>query len=109
MLKAPRHDLARPVLAVETMTASTIESPSFGRELGEEWRRLPKRGIGVGNRGQLFHSADNVVQAERVGIEHRSATIQRKAVARQVDQVDVGRAKGNALLQDARAFIHECK
>src|SRR5436189_41746 len=32
MLKAPRHDLARPVRAVETMTASTIESPSFGRD-----------------------------------------------------------------------------
>src|SRR5436190_18762449 len=101
MLKAPRHDLARPVRAVETMTASTIECPSFSCKPREQRCRLPKIGVGVANRGQLFHAANDVVQAQRIGVEHRTAAVEGKTITGQVDQVDVGGAKRNAVLQNA--------
>src|SRR5687767_6668125 len=40
-LSAPRQLLHSGVLAVETITASTIEFPSFLRQFHEEGRRLP--------------------------------------------------------------------
>ena len=49
----------------------------------------------------------DLVQAHRVGVEHRPAAPGRKAVAVDVDQVDVGRALGNAFLEDLRAFVHQ--
>src|SRR5438093_10328694 len=41
MLSAPRQLLHSGVLAVETMTASVIEFPSFLGQLDEQRRRLP--------------------------------------------------------------------
>src|SRR5437763_2493341 len=107
MLNAPRHDFASPVRAVETMTASTIERPSFGGKFRQQRRRRPERSVVVGIARQLAHSARHVVEPQRVGVEHRSAAIQRKAVAGQIDEIDVGCAERNALLQNARAFIDE--
>src|SRR5512142_961335 len=107
MLSAPRHDLASPVRAAETMTASRIERFSFGSEACEQRCRRPERRIGVGIGCDPLHAARDVVEAEHVGIEHGAAAMERKAVAREIDDVDVRCARRDALLQDARAFVHE--
>src|SRR5216110_3547893 len=89
ILNAPRHDFARPVRAVETMTASTIERPSFGDEFREQRCRLPETFVGVGNCGELFHPTRDVIEPECIGVEHGPAAIQRKAVAGKINQVDI--------------------
>ena len=122
MLNAPRHDLARPVRAVETMTASVmmgvpVESLGSCRQplnvlpsaasLRQQRRRLPERRIGVRIGRETRHAAHDVVQTQHVGVEHRSAAMQRKAVAGQVDHVDIGRALRDAFVEDARAFVDQ--
>src|SRR5258706_3067886 len=75
MLSAPFQLLQSGVLAVETMTASTIESPSFLRELDEQWRGLPRGALITGLK--LLDRSQHLVQADRVGIEHRPAAVRR--------------------------------
>src|ERR1700730_12029983 len=119
MLNAPRHDLARPVRAVETMTASVmmgsslsklpsaVERLAFRSEFGQQRCRLPERRICVRIGRQARHAAHDVVETQHVGVEHGPAAIQRKAITGQINDVDVGRALGDALLEDARAFVDQ--
>src|SRR6266403_2421450 len=119
MLNAPRHDLARPVRAVETMTASVmmgsslsklssaVERLAFRRELGQQWSRLPERWICMRIRRQARHAAHDVVATQHVGVQHGPAAIQRKAIAGQINHVDIGRALGDALLENACAFVDQ--
>src|SRR5438105_11612353 len=119
MLNAPRHDLARPVRAVETMTASVmmgsslsklssvVEGLAFRRELGQQWRRLPERRICMRICRQARHAAHDVIETQHVGVQHGPAAIQRKAIAGQINHVDIGRALGDALLKNARTFVDQ--
>src|SRR5947209_20572929 len=114
MLRAPRHDLARPVRAVETMTAygmgnlfESVERLAFRGERGEERRRLLESRIGARIPREPVHRADDVVETDGVRVEHRSAAERREAVAGQVDDVDVGGALRDPLLEDLRAFVDE--
>ena len=50
---------------------------------------------------------ENLRQTDAVRVEHRPAPKGRKAVAGQVDDVDVGGAQRNAFLEHARAFVDE--
>src|SRR6185295_5822295 len=98
MLSAPRQLLQSGVLAVETMTASTIEFSPFLGEFDEQGRGLP----------DLSHVAflefldrrQHLRQAHGVGVEHRPAAVRRETVAGEVDHVDVGSAQRDALLED---------
>src|SRR5678815_2882528 len=104
MLRAPRQDFARPVRAVETMTASVmgvsraIERLALVGETGEQRSRDPR---------EFLHPAHHVEEADRVRVEHGPAAEGREAVAREVDEVHVGRALRDALVEDLRAFVHE--
>src|SRR5207248_10736379 len=108
--------LASPVRAVETMTASGISDPSgkstveglaFGGKLREQRRRLPEAGIAMRIGSEAPHRALHVIESHRVGVEHRSAAIARKAVAGEIHDVDIGRAQRNAFVEKLRALVHE--
>src|SRR4051812_42897158 len=105
MLSAPRQLLQSGVLAVETITASFIEFPSFLGELQQKRRRFPLVSLIPLLEG--LDGGHNLVESDGVGVEHRPAAVRRKAVARQVDHVDVGGAQGNALLEDVGAFADQ--
>src|SRR6185295_10924426 len=105
MLRAPRQLLHNGVRAVETITASVIEPPRGLRKFDEQGRRLPLRALIAFLK--LLDGMQNLVQADRVGVEHRPAAVGREAVAGEVDHVDVGGAQGDALLKDVGAFVHQ--
>src|SRR6478736_9051885 len=87
MLSAPFQLLQSGVLAVETITASFIEFPSFLRQLHEERRGLP-----LGTLVALLktlNGGQNLIQPHGVSVEHRPAAIRREAVAGEVDHVDI--------------------
>src|SRR4051812_35863676 len=88
MLSAPFQLLQSGVLAVETMTASAIEFPSFLGEPDEQGRWLPR--LPLVALLKRFDGFQNLVEPDRVGVEHRPAAIRREAVAGEVDHVDVG-------------------
>src|SRR5687768_15266788 len=70
-LSAPRQLLHSGVLAVETITASFIEFPSFLGQFYEERRRLPLRPLVA--LLESFDRLQHLVQADGVGVEHRPA------------------------------------
>ena len=43
------------------------------------------------------HAANDVVEAQHVRVEHGTAAVQRKPIAGEVNDVDIGRALRNAL------------
>src|SRR6185503_6377888 len=104
MLRAPRHDFARPVRAVETMTASVmgvsraIERLALVGQTSQQRSRSP---------GEFLHPAHHVVEADGVRVEQGPAPEGREPVAREVDEVHVGRPLRDALLEDLRAFVRE--
>src|SRR5438067_8164292 len=105
LLSAPFQLLQRGVRAVDTISASVIEPPSFLSEFDEQRRRLPLRALVT-----LLEPLDrlqHLVQSHGVRVEHRSAAIRRKAVAGEIDHVDVGGAQRDAFLEDVRAFVGE--
>src|SRR4030095_673761 len=53
------------------------------------------------------HRGDDLVQPERLRVEHRSTTRCWKAVAGQVHNVDIARTQRNAFGQDARGFVDQ--
>src|SRR3981081_2213041 len=56
---------------------------------------------------EFRNAVADVVQAQGVRVPHRSSAISRKSVPIQVNDVDVDGAQSDALLEDARALIHE--
>src|SRR6266496_538421 len=82
---------------------SAVESLAFLCQADKQRRWLPLRALVA-----LLEPLDCVqhfVQAYGVGIEHRSAAIRRKAIAGEIDHVDVGGAQRDAFLQNVRAFV----
>src|SRR3954462_10807107 len=105
-LNAPRQDLVSAVRAVDTMTASTtgfssgafagcgpvdggVETAALGRQLRDEFRRLPERRIGVRIARELAHAPGYLAEPDAAGMEHRATALHREAVAAEVDHVDV--------------------
>src|SRR5690349_629088 len=80
------------------------EGGALAREALEQRRRRPPRAVLLVEGGHAFV---HLLQADRVGVEHRPAAIAREAVAREVDDVDVGGAQRVAFFQDLRALVHE--
>src|SRR4029079_5065246 len=82
---------------------------------------IPERAAALGQRGQerrrrptlselAMERDDPTVdpaQAGAIGVEHRSAAPRRKAVAIQVDDVDVRGALGEALVEDPRPLVDQ--
>ena len=56
---------------------------------------------------EALHRLHHVEQAHLVRIQHGAAAVDREAVAGDVDHVDVAGAGGDALLEDARAFVDQ--
>src|SRR5687767_8824739 len=104
-LSAPRQLLQSGVLAVETMTASAIEPPAFLREFRQQGRGLPLAALIAFLKA--FDCGKYLRETNRIGVEHRPAAVGRKAVAGEVHHVDVGGAQRDALLEDARALVHQ--
>src|SRR6266853_452202 len=77
---------------------SGLAQPMITSSTSAEW--MP---AGIG--GEALHAVDDVVQAHLVGVEHRPAPVQGKTVTGQVDHVDVGSTRCNAVLQDRRPFV----
>src|SRR5882724_883207 len=105
LLSAPFQLLQSGVRAVETITASVIEPPAFFSEFDEQRCRLPLRALV--SLLEFLDRGEHLVQPCGIGIEHRAAAVRRKAVAREVDHVDVGSAQRDAFLEDVRAFVGE--
>ena len=49
----------------------------------------------------------NLFQSHRVGIPHRSAAMRGETVTVDINNVDVGSTQRDALLQNARPFVHQ--
>src|ERR1035437_6675168 len=117
MLKLPRHDLPSGVRAVDTITASVIlmlsvrsmECLALRRKLCQQRRRTPDALGGFVITCEAFNGALHAHQAQTVGIQHRAAAVRREAITKDIDDVDVRSALGNAFLQDARALVDQCK
>ena len=67
----------------------------------------PASSAAPSSRWNARHAVVDLLQADAVGVEHRAAAPGREAVAGQVDDVDVGGAQREALLEDARAFVDQ--
>src|SRR5208283_754182 len=117
MLNEPFQDLANPVRAVDTITASVMmvsgnlatggsgQGLAFGNPLGDQWGRGPEVVAGTG--GELLHPPRHLVEAHLVGIEHRAAAMGREPVAAQVDDIDVRGPLGDAFLQEAGSLVDQ--
>src|SRR4051794_1236212 len=105
MLSAPRQLLQSGVLAVETITASFIEFPSFLGELQQKRRRFPLGSLIAFLKG--LDGSHNFVESYCVRVEHRPAAVRREAIAGEVDHVDVGSAQGDAFFEDVGAFVDQ--
>src|SRR5919197_6399569 len=75
MLSAPFQLLQSGVRAVETITGSVIEPPSFFREFDEQGRGLPL--VALVALLETLDGCEHFVEAHGVGVEHRPAAIRR--------------------------------
>src|SRR5690606_8168720 len=126
MLRAPRQLFARPVRAVETITASrmanaplavtgrlapaarsVVETLVLRGQFREQGRRRPEARVAMGIGREGFHRPQDIVETDLVRIQHRPAAEHRKAIAAQVDQVDVGSPHRDTLLEDVRSFVDQ--
>src|SRR5260221_7865271 len=105
LLSAPFQLLQSGVRAVETITASFIEPPALFGEFDKQRRRLQLRALVA--LLEFLDRSQPAVRPGAVGMEHRPAAIGRKAVAGEVDHVDVGGAQRDAFLEDVRALVGE--
>src|SRR5678815_3390197 len=105
LLRAPFQLLQRGVRAVETITASVIEPPSFLGEFDEQGRGLPLRALVA--LLEFLDGGQHAGQAHRVGVEHRPAAVRREAVAGEVHHVDVRGAQRDAFPEDVRALVRQ--
>src|SRR5712691_2900551 len=89
-------------------------APSAGTEITEALalfrqpleKRRGRPGLAVtGVEGR--HVGVDLLEPDLVGVEHGAAAVAREAVAVEVGDVDVARAKRDALLEDARALVDE--
>ncbi len=59
------------------------------------------------HRLELPDPAEDLLEAQGLRVVHRPAPVSRESVAVDVDDVDVGRALGDAFAEDLRALVHE--
>src|ERR1051325_11221066 len=79
------------------------EGAARGREALEQRRRLQARIVGL--LGVVGETIGDVLEANRVGPEHRAAAVDRPAIAVEPDHVDIARAGRDALVEDLRALV----
>ena len=80
------------------------EGLALGREAREQGSWFPEIGVVVRIARKAMHGLHHVEQANLIRVLHRAAAIDRKTIAREVDHVDVARARGNALFQQLRTL-----
>src|SRR5258706_1912757 len=100
MLSAPRQLLHSGVRAVETITASVIEFPSFVREFHEQRCGLPDGPLV--SRLEFLHRVQDIPQADRIGIEHRPAAIRRETQPPAVAHCQTGCAPRRDVIAQSR-------
>jgi hypothetical protein len=79
-----------------------LEGAPFASEALEERRRFPSIAELTMECGDAFVHR---LHADEIRVEHRPAAPAGEPVAGEIDHVDVGGAKGEALVEDARAFV----
>src|SRR6266705_2683964 len=77
--------------------------PLLGQALQQRRRRPGLAVTGVEGR----HVGVDLLEPDLVGVEHGPAAVARKAVAVEIGDVDVARAKRDPLLENARALVDE--
>src|SRR5262249_14258642 len=82
----------------------TVKAPTLRDQTLEQRRRLP---VVAEARAVLLDARQHRVEPDRLGVEHWSAGLPRTAEAVGVDDADIARPRGEALLQDPRAFVGE--
>src|SRR5215469_2560033 len=80
------------------------ESLTIFRQALQQRSGLPKFAVLVVEVADTFV---NVLQPDRVGIPHRSASIRGEPVPVQINDVDVDGAQGNTFLKNTRSLIYE--
>src|SRR5712692_11602126 len=77
---------------------------ALARELLQERRRAPEVAVRA---VEALHIREHPIEPDRVGVEHRPAAPSREAVAGDVDDVDVGGAQRDALLEQLGALVDQ--
>src|SRR5438045_226809 len=81
-----------------------MESSALARKALEQRCGSPKLAM---LRLKLHDSRMHLVESDAVGVEHGPAAPSREAVAVDINEIDVGRAVCDAVLEDARAFVDQ--
>src|SRR5579883_1161057 len=76
----------------------------LARELLEKWRGAPPEAMRL---VEALHIGIDLVEADRVGIEHRPAAPGGEAIAGEIDHVDIAGAERDTFFEDLRALIHQ--
>jgi hypothetical protein len=102
------------VRAVEVIAASVtvpfpfVKTLSLGNERRNQRRRFPEFRIRVRIRLELPHLQGNGVQPYCIGIEQRSAELRRQSITHQANEIDIGWAQCNLLIDNASRLISQC-
>src|SRR5579884_782696 len=80
------------------------EALSLARQLLQERRRAPPEAMRL---MEPLHIGIDLVETDRVGIEHRPAAPGGEAIAGEIDHVDIAGAERDAFLENLRALIHQ--
>src|SRR5271157_4195983 len=122
-LNDPRNDLASAVRELATMTASLMKSPislmlcghnllfvelgkcltCFCQPLQQRSRRPEFSVLLLKFANALIH----LLQSDRIGMPHRTASIRGKSVTVEIDDVDVDGAERVSFFENARSFVHQ--
>ena len=82
---------------------TTVKTPPFTRQPFQQWRGFP---IFLAKLLLIFeHGVVNGFQTNLIGVKHRAAAIDGKAVAIDPDYINIQRARHYAFFQDFCAFI----
>src|SRR5215469_5341838 len=86
------------------LPAEVGKAAALFREAPQQRSGCPELSVSTVEMADAFK---HVLQPHSVRIPHGTAAIRGEAVAIDVDDVDIDRAQGEALLKDVRAFIHQ--
>jgi len=80
------------------------EFPARFRQLLQQRRRFPPEAVLP---FKFLNAFEHFGQPQRVGVKHRPTAMRGESVAIHINDVDVHRAQGDAIFQNARAFIDQ--
>src|SRR5581483_1129994 len=81
---------------------SAVELPALFRQSLQPWRGRPPLAV---LRVKALHCLVHFIEPHGLGIEHRAAAKTGKAIAVDIDDVDIGCAQRDALLENLRAGV----